>query len=92
MHFGKLQLNQFKFSAIKLVLVVFEMKLQQGVGLILVLVGLYVALFQLPNGTAGTMSIIVSGFTLNGLSLRQIESISLGAFFVLVGASLLKRG
>ncbi len=90
--FGKLQLNQFKFSAIKLVLVMFGLKLQQGVGLVLVLVGLYVAIFQLPNYSAGTMSIVVSGFTLNGLSLRQIESISLGAFFVLVGASLLKRG
>ncbi|HYW01774.1 MAG TPA: hypothetical protein VE862_09900 [Candidatus Acidoferrum sp.] len=68
------------------------MKLQQGVGVVLVLVGVYIAIFQLPNTTAGTMSIIVSGFTLNGLSLRQIESISLGAFFVLVGASLLRRG
>jgi len=89
--FRQLQLNQFKFSATKVVSVVFGMKLQQGVGVVLVLVGLYVALFQLPNSTAGTMSIVVSGFTLNGLSLRQIESISLGAFFVLVGASLLKR-
>jgi len=86
------QLNQFKFSAIKFVSVVFEMKLQQGVGLVLVLIGLYVAIFQLPNSSASTLSIVVSGFTLNGLSLRQIESISLGAFFVLVGASLLKRG
>jgi len=92
MHFVQLQLNQLKFSAIKLVSVVFGMKLQQGVGLVLVLVGLYVAIFQLPNGSAGTLSIVVSGFTLNGLSLRQIESVSLGAFFVLVGASLLKRG
>ena len=68
------------------------MKLQQGVGLVLVLVGLYVAIFQLPNGSAGTLSIVVSGFSLSGLSLHQVESISLGAFFVLLGVSLLKRG
>ncbi len=67
------------------------MKLQQVVGVVLVLVGVYIAIFQLPNTTGGTMSIVVSGFTLNGLSLRQIESISLGVFFVLVGASLLRR-
>jgi hypothetical protein len=68
------------------------MKLQQGIGVVLVLVGLYIAIFQLPNSSAGTLSIVISGFTLNDLSLRQLESISLGAFFVLVGASLLKRG
>jgi hypothetical protein len=68
------------------------MKLLQGVGLVLVLVGVYVAIFQLPNTASGTLSIVLSGFALNGLSLRQIESISLGTFFVLVGASLLKRG
>jgi len=67
------------------------MKLLQGVGLVLVLVGVYVAIFQLPNTGGGTVSIVFSGFTLTGLSLRQMESISLGAFFVLVGASLLKR-
>ena len=68
------------------------MRLQQGVGVVLILVGVHIAIFQLPNTISGTLSIAVSGLSLNGLSLRQIESISLGAFFVLVGASLLKRG
>jgi len=68
------------------------MKLSQVVGVILVLVGIYVAVFQLPNTSTGTISIVFSGLNLSGVSLRQIESICLGAFFVLVGASLLKRG
>jgi hypothetical protein len=67
------------------------MRIQQVVGIGLIILGIYVAFFGIPAMTVGTISISAYGVTVSELTVRQVESALLGTFFVLVGDSLLKR-
>ena len=68
------------------------MRIQPVVGIGLIILGIYVAFFGIPSMPLGTISISAYGVSVSELTVRQVESALLGAFFVLVGASLLKRG